>query len=83
MTARITITPRKTVLDPQGRAVTGSLHALGFAEAADVRIGRFIEIRLDPPPRGGASEARERVDRMCRELLANPLIEDYRFEIES
>lgn len=80
MKARVTITPRRAVLDPQGRAVLGSLHTLGFAEVRDVRVGRSIEVDLDGS--GGEEAARGRLDRMCRELLANTLIEDYRFEIE-
>ena len=81
MKARVTITPRKAVLDPQGRAVLGSLHTLGFEDVRDVRVGRSIEVTLEAP--GGPEAAREQLDRMCRELLANPLIEDYRFEFES
>jgi phosphoribosylformylglycinamidine synthase len=80
MKARVTITPRPAVLDPQGRAVLGSLHTLGFDEVRDVRIGRSIEVTLDAA--GGPEAARARLDAMCRELLANTLIEDYRFEIE-
>ena len=78
MTARIFVTLKKTVLDPQGKAVKGALDRLGFSEATDVRVGKYLEVRLDErdPVR-----ARERVDQMCKKLLANPVIEEFRFEI--
>ncbi len=79
MKAKVTITPRRGVLDPQGRAVLGSLHSLGFPEVGDVRVGRFIEVDVETSDRG---EAERRLDEMCRQLLANTLIEDYRVEIE-
>ena len=78
MKAKVTITPRKVVLDPQGKAVLGSLHSLGFPEVGEVRVGRFIELEFD----ADRETAPKRVDEMCRQLLANTLIEDYRFEIE-
>jgi phosphoribosylformylglycinamidine synthase PurS subunit len=78
MKAKVTITPRRVVLDPQGKAVLGSLHSLGFPEVGEVRVGRFIEVELT----GDRETAAKRVEAMCRELLANTLIEDYRFEIE-
>jgi phosphoribosylformylglycinamidine synthase PurS subunit len=76
--ARVVVIPKPVVNDPQGVTVRQGLHALGFPEVADVRVGKYIEVRLD-----GASEeeARERVDDMCRRLLANQVIEDYRFEL--
>jgi len=78
MTARVFITLKRTVLDPQGKAVHGALHRLGFSEAGDVRVGKYVEIRLaEPDP----IRARERVDQMCRKLLSNPVIEEFRFEI--
>lgn len=80
MLARVYVTPKEGVLDPQGKAVAGSLHALGFDEVGDVRIGRYVEIRLDGLDR---SEAENRVREMCQRLLANEVIEDFRFEIEA
>jgi len=77
--AKVYVTPRKSVLDPQGKAVSGALHSLGYREVADVRIGRFMEVRLTEKDRAAAEQ---RLDEMCRRLLANPTIEDYRFEIE-
>ncbi len=77
--ARIYVTLKEGILDPQGETVKGALINLGFAGIKDVRIGKFMVIRLD---RTDSEEARARVEEMCRKLLANPVIEDYRFEIE-
>jgi phosphoribosylformylglycinamidine synthase PurS subunit len=79
MRARVFITPKQGVLDPQGKAVEHSLHALGFAEVHDVRLGKFIELSLDGLDR---QQAERRTDEMCRKLLANGVIEDYRFELD-
>ena len=79
MRARVFITPKKGVLDPQGKAIEHSLHALGFNEAREVHLGKYVELALDGPSR---EHARRRVDDMCRKLLANGVIEDYRFELE-
>ena len=78
MLVRVFITPKKGVLDPQGKAIEHSLHALGFAEAHDVHLGKYVELALDGDER---QLAQQRVDEMCRKLLANGVIEDYRFEI--
>ncbi|MFQ5901033.1 MAG: phosphoribosylformylglycinamidine synthase subunit PurS [Thermodesulfobacteriota bacterium] len=79
MKAQVFVTLKKGVLDPQGKAVEESLHSLGFVEAHNMRIGRYVEMEID-----GLSEnkARERLKMMCEKLLANPVIEDYRVEIE-
>jgi phosphoribosylformylglycinamidine synthase PurS subunit len=67
----VTVMPRDGVLDPQGQAVQGALGRLGFAGIHDVRLGRRIELELEgPDPLGDAR-------RMCEQLLANPLIEDF------
>lgn len=79
MRARVYVTRKQGVLDPQGKAIEHSLHTLGYAEANDVRLGKFIELALEETD---AERARQRVDEMCRRLLANGVIEDYRFEIE-
>jgi len=76
---RIYVTLKPSVLDPQGKAVRGALHSLGFTEAEDVRVGKFIELELSSSDR---KEAAGRVEQMCDKLLANPVIESYRFEIE-
>lgn len=78
MRALIYVTMKPSVLDPQGRAVRSALHALGYAEAEDVRVGKLIEVRLPDGPR---EQAEARVKGMCETLLANPVIERYRFEI--
>jgi len=78
MKARIYVTLKPSVLDPQGKAVQGALHALGYAEAEEVRVGKFIELTLSGLGRG---EAETRVREMCEKLLANTVIEQYRFEI--
>ena len=82
MKVRVTITPKQGILDPQGVAVERALPALGFKGVTDVRIGKHIELRYDPPGGASAERARADVDDMCRRLLANPIIEDYTFEIE-
>ena len=79
MRARIFITPKQGVLDPQGKAIERSLHTLGFTEAHDVRLGKYVELALDGLD---AQQAQQRTDEMCRKLLANGVIEDYRFDIE-
>ncbi len=78
MTARVYVTLKKAVLDPQGKAVERSLAKLGFPEVRDVRVGRFIEMTVDARTR---DDAKARIDAMCRKLLANTVIEDYRYEI--
>ncbi len=72
------ITPRKGILDPQGKAVEGALHSLGFPEVRDVHVGRHIVIETEA---ASDDDARDSVRRMCERLLANPVTED--FEIES
>jgi phosphoribosylformylglycinamidine synthase subunit PurS len=78
-TARVYVTLKRGVLDPQGSAVARSLRTLGYAEVEEVRLGKFIEVRL----REGASAAEERarLEEMCRKLLANTVIEDYRVDL--
>jgi phosphoribosylformylglycinamidine synthase len=78
MKALIYVTLKPSVLDPQGKAVLGGLHTLGHREATDVRIGKFIEVTLAGLDRG---QAEARVKQMCETLLANTVIEQYRFEI--
>ncbi len=78
MIARVHVTIKRDVLDPQGEAVAGALRSLGYSEVAGVRVGKLIEIDLGATP---PEDARERVDQMCRKLLANLVIEDYRFDI--
>ncbi len=82
MKIRVTITPKQGILDPQGVAVERALPALGFEGVTDVRIGKHIELRYEPPGGVTAEQARSDVDDMCRRLLANPIIEDYTFELD-
>jgi phosphoribosylformylglycinamidine synthase len=77
--ARVFVTPKQGVLDPQGKAVQHSLHTLGYPEVTDVRIGKFIELHLADVSRDSA-ETRTR--EMCERLLANRVIEDFSFTID-
>ncbi len=78
MIGRIFIMPKQEVLDPQGQAVRHSLHALGYEEVGEVRLGKYLEVEV-----AGCDldTAHARVDEMCRRLLANRVIEEYRFEV--
>ena len=78
MKAVVTIMLKRGVLDPQGTAVEGALHTLGFSQAANVRQGKVIEIDL---PDGDAAEAKAAVSAMCEKLLANTVIENYAVDI--
>ncbi len=77
--ARIYITLKPGVNDPQGLTIRGGLHQLGFDTVQDVRAGKYMEIRLDDDDR---DRANERVTEMCDRLLANPVIEQFRFELD-
>lgn len=79
MTARIWVTLKPGVLDPQGKAIAGALDSLGFSSVEDVRQGKYLEVKLDARDE---TQARQDVERMCEELLANTVIETYRFELE-
>jgi len=72
--ARVRVMPRPEILDPQGKAIGSALERLGFAEVEQVRAGKSFDLVVAAPDRGSA---RERLERMCSELLANPIIEDY------
>ena len=78
MKAKIYITLKDGVLDPQGKAVAGALANLGFSEVADVRQGKFVEIELKERDKAKASE---QVKQMCQKLLANTVIENYQFDL--
>jgi phosphoribosylformylglycinamidine synthase PurS subunit len=79
MKAKIYVTVKQNVLDPQGNAVQGALHTLGFSEVSKVRIGKYMEVDLDTNDR---AQAEEQLKVMCEKLLANTVVEDYRFELE-
>jgi phosphoribosylformylglycinamidine synthase subunit PurS len=78
MKARITVTLKNGVLDPQGRAIAQALHSLGFDNVEDVRAGKLIEVQLKA---ADEASARGEIDAMCRQLLTNPVIENYRVEL--
>lgn len=79
MKAKIYITLKSGVLDPQGKAVEHALGSLGFQEVEGVRIGKYIEVGLKEDDR---AQAESRVKSMCEKLLANTVIESYRYEIQ-
>lgn len=74
MKAKITITLKNGVLDPQGKAIEGALHGLGFDGADKVRQGKIIELSVDE---SDEAAARAKVEAMCEKLLANPVMENY------
>jgi phosphoribosylformylglycinamidine synthase subunit PurS len=79
MKAKIIITPKKAVLDPQGKTVQSALAHIGYTGIGDVRMGKYLEIELDGTDR---ERARQQIDEACHKILSNPVIEDYRFELE-
>ena len=80
MQVRVFVTPRKGILDPQGRAVEGSLHSLGFKNVSGVKVGKFITFEIDART---AADATAQAKKMCEQLLANAVIEDFHFEVDS
>lgn len=78
MKVKVYITLRESVLDPQGSAVQTALHALTYNEVEDVRIGKYMELTLSKSEKNVDARVKE----MCEKLLANTVIEDYRYEIE-
>ncbi len=79
MKAKVYVTLKKGVLDPQGTAVMGALRSMDFSEVTDVRIGKFMEIELDV---GSSRDEEKRLREMCEKLLANTVIENYRIELD-
>ena len=77
--ARVHVTLKPVVNDPQGLTIRSGLHSLGFESVESVRAGKYLELKVDTADRA-AAEAQ--VAEMCRKLLANPVIEDFRFELE-
>jgi phosphoribosylformylglycinamidine synthase len=80
MKARIHITLKNGVLDPQGKAIGNALHSLGFSGVGEVRQGKYIELELAETDKAKAEAS---VKAMCEKLLANTVIENYRFEMEA
>ncbi len=77
--ARVHVTLKPVVNDPQGLAVLGGLRQLGYGDVTSVRLGKYLEVGLSAPDQPAAAA---QVDEMCRRLLANPVIEDYRYTLE-
>jgi phosphoribosylformylglycinamidine synthase len=75
---KVYVTLRESVLDPQGKAVKNSLNSLNYKEIADVRIGKYMELTIEKSDRN----IDDVVNEVCSKLLANPVIEDYRYEVE-
>ena len=73
--ARVIVTLKKTIMDAQGQTVEKALHNLGYAGVSNLRLGKYLELEVDGAAAG-------QLDEMCQKLLANPIIEDYRIEIE-
>ena len=78
MKAKVYVTLRKSVFDPQGKAVQEALVSMGFNEVQNVRLGKYIELDLGATEK---SKAEEKIKVMCEKLLANTVIEDYKFEL--
>jgi phosphoribosylformylglycinamidine synthase PurS subunit len=81
MKAYVYVSLKKSVLDPQGKTIHGALRKMGFKGLADVRQGKYFELTLD----GGLdeTEARREVERIARDVLTNPVIEEFRFTLEA
>ncbi len=79
LNAMVYVTLKKGVLDPQGKAVQHSLVSLGYGSVSDVRLGKYVEVKLDETDK---DKAKAQLREMCEKLLANTVIEDYSFDIE-
>jgi phosphoribosylformylglycinamidine synthase PurS subunit len=75
-TVRVYVTLKPSLLDSAGKTVAGSLQKLGYNEVNDVRVGKMIEMQLENP-------TEDRIKEMCEKLLANPVIENYRYEVDA
>ena len=81
MKAKVYVTLKPSVLDPQGKAIHHSVEQLGYQQIADIRQGKYFEIALDDSV--NETEAREAAEKIASDVLANPVIEDYRVELEA
>jgi len=77
MKVKVVITPKKAVLDPQGKTVANALEHMGYGGIKAVHVGKYLEIEVE----GDREVVRRQMDEACRKLLSNPVIEDYHFEI--
>ncbi len=78
MKAKITVSPKKAVLDPQGKTVQNALEHMGYKGIRAVHVGKYLEIEVE----GDREIVRQQIDEACRKLLTNPVIEDYQFTLE-
>lgn len=78
MKVTVYVSPKKTVVDPQGKAVGHAMEQLQFKPSGDVRVGKIIEFEHEGED---SPETRAEIDRICQDLLSNPIIEDYRYDI--
>lgn len=76
--AKVFVTLKKEVLDPQGDTVRKGLHTMGYRQVEDVRVGKYVEVKLTA---ASMEAANQQVNEMCDKLLANPVIEEYRIEL--
>jgi phosphoribosylformylglycinamidine synthase len=83
MKAHVTVTLKRTVLDAQGQTVAGALRRMDYRGVADVRQGKYFLITLDDAFAANPAEARQEVERIAREVLTNPVIEEFSFRLES
>jgi phosphoribosylformylglycinamidine synthase PurS subunit len=79
MKAKIIVTPKKAVVDPQGKAIRDALQHMGYRGVEAVHMGKYLEIDVQGEP----DAVRKQIDEACHKLLSNPVIEDYRFELEA
>ena len=79
MKAKIIVTPKKAVVDPQGKAIQTALGHLGYTGVQAVHVGKYLEIEVD----GDSESVRKQINDACHKLLSNPVIEDYHFELEA
>lgn len=77
--AKVEVKLKPVVLDPQGKAVLSALHNLGFSDITDTRVGKLIELKINEENR---EKAEEKIEQVCKKLLANPVIEDYNILID-
>jgi phosphoribosylformylglycinamidine synthase PurS subunit len=78
MRAKVTVYPRREILDPQGKAISDALRRVGFGQVSDVRAGKSFEIELEA---ASAGEAEQALRQMCQKLLVNPVVEDFTVEV--
>ena len=80
MKVKVTVMPKQSVLDPQGVAVRDAIHHHGMPQVKNVRIGKFLEIEVDG---AAGDQTQEKLHELCRDLLSNPVIEDYQLSVEA